>query len=133
MSAQLTVHVAGDERSVAAGTTAGELFDGQRDVLVARINGGLCDLDHVLGGGDTVEPVTAAEQDGLDVLRHSCAHVLAQAVQQVHPDARLGIGPPIPWYPGHPGTSRISYGNLYASTWMDCRRDNPYILIFVYE
>ena len=64
-------------------------------VLVARVNGELRDLAHVLADGDVVEPVTAAEQDGLDVLRHSAAHVLAQAVQEVHPDARLGIGPPI--------------------------------------
>ena len=64
-------------------------------MLVARVNGELRDLAHVLADGDVVEPVTAAEQDGLDVLRHSAAHVLAQAVQEVHPDARLGIGPPI--------------------------------------
>ena len=76
-------------------TTAGELFEGDRSVLVARVNGELRDLAHVLADGDVVEPVTAAEQDGLDVLRHSAAHVLAQAVQEVHPDARLGIGPPI--------------------------------------
>ena len=95
MSAQITVHVAGSERSVPEQTTAGELFEGERSVLVARVNGELRDLAHVLADGDVVEPVTAAEQDGLDVLRHSAAHVLAQAVQEVHPDARLGIGPPI--------------------------------------
>ncbi len=95
MSAQLTVHVAGDERSVSEGTTAGDLFEGNRAVLVARVNGELRDLVHLLSAGDTVEPVTAGEQDGLDVLRHSCAHVLAQAVQQVNPEAKLGIGPPI--------------------------------------
>ena len=95
MSAQITVHVAGSERSVPEQTTAAELFEGDRAVLVARVNGELRDLAHVLADGDVVEPVTAAEQDGLDVLRHSAAHVLAQAVQEVHPDARLGIGPPI--------------------------------------
>src|SRR6478735_5434145 len=95
MSAQITVHVAESERSVPEQTTAGELFDGDRSVLVARVNGELRDLAHVLADGDVVEPVTAGEQDGLDVLRHSAAHVLAQAVQEVHPDARLGIGPPI--------------------------------------
>ncbi|HNV41214.1 MAG TPA: threonine--tRNA ligase [Ornithinibacter sp.] len=95
MSAQITVHVADTQRSVAQGTTAGELFEGDRSVLVARVDGELRDLAHVLVGGEHVEPVTAAEQDGLDVLRHSAAHVLAQAVQEVHPDARLGIGPPI--------------------------------------
>ena len=95
MSAQLTVNVAGDERTVDAGTTAGELFPDVKGLLVARVNGELRDLYHVVGEGDTVEPVTADEQDGLDVLRHSAAHVLAQAVQQLHDDAKLGIGPPV--------------------------------------
>ena len=95
MSAQITVHVAGSERSVPEQTTAGELFEGDRSVLVARVNGELRDLAHLLTDGDVVEPVTAGEQDGLNVLRHSAAHVLAQAVQEVNPAARLGIGPPI--------------------------------------
>ncbi|NLW99317.1 MAG: threonine--tRNA ligase [Actinomycetales bacterium] len=95
MSAQITVHVAGSERSVPSGTTAGDLFEGQREIIVARVGGQLVDLSHVLQDGDTVEPVTIDSEDGLNVLRHSCAHVLAQAVQQVHPDAKLGIGPPI--------------------------------------
>jgi threonyl-tRNA synthetase len=76
-------------------TTAADLFEGDRAVLVARVNGELRDLAHVLADGDAVEPVTAQEQDGLDVLRHSAAHVLAQAVQEVNPKARLGIGPPV--------------------------------------
>ena len=95
MSAQISVTVAGSERSVAEQTTAGELFEGQRDVVVARVNGTLRDLFHVLADGDVVEPVTVDSEDGLAVLRHSTAHVLAQAVQQVNPDAKLGIGPPI--------------------------------------
>ncbi|MGO1166728.1 MAG: threonine--tRNA ligase [Janibacter sp.] len=95
MSAQITITVAGDERSVAEGTTAAQVFEGDRSVLVARVGGELRDLTEVLSEGDVVEPVTAQEQDGLDVLRHSCAHVLAQAVQQVHPSAKLGIGPPV--------------------------------------
>ena len=95
MSAQITVNVAGNERSVAEGTTAADLFGADRTVLVARVDGELRDLAHVLADGDTVEPVTADEPDGLNVLRHSAAHVLAQAVQQVNPDAKLGIGPPI--------------------------------------
>lgn len=95
MSAQITINVAGDERSVDQGTTAADLFEGDRAVLVARVNGELRDLAHELAQGDVVEPVTAQEQDGLDVLRHSTAHVLAQAVQQINPSAKLGIGPPI--------------------------------------
>jgi threonyl-tRNA synthetase len=95
MSAQITVHVAGSERSVPERTTAADLLGDDRAVLVARVNGELRDLAHILADGDTVEPVTAAEEDGLYVLRHSAAHVLAQAVQEVNPAARLGIGPPI--------------------------------------
>ncbi|NNM45064.1 threonine--tRNA ligase [Knoellia koreensis] len=95
MSAQITVNVAGDERSVPEQTTAADLFGDDRAVLVARVNGELRDLAHVLADGDSVEPVTAQEQDGLDVLRHSAAHVLAQAVQEVNPEAKLGIGPPV--------------------------------------
>jgi len=95
MSAHLTVHVAGEQRSVAAGTTAAELVGGERDVVVARVNGELRDLAHLVADGDEVEAVRVDEPDGLMVLRHSCAHVLAQAVQQVNPDAKLGIGPPI--------------------------------------
>ncbi len=99
MSAQITVTVAGDQRSVPEGTTAGELFpDAQRGaqaVVVARVDGELRDLTHVVTDGAVVEPVGLDSDDGLAVLRHSAAHVLAQAVQQVNPQARLGIGPPI--------------------------------------
>ena len=95
MPAQLTITAAGSERSVDQGTTAADLFGDDKAVLVARVNGELRDLAHAVADGDVVEPVTAQEQDGLDVLRHSAAHVLAQAVQQAHPEAKLGIGPPI--------------------------------------
>ncbi|GAA3217375.1 threonine--tRNA ligase [Oerskovia jenensis] len=77
------------------GTTGVDLFQGRRDVVVLRVNGQLKDLDTPLAEGDDVEGVTIDSPDGLDVLRHSAAHVLAQAVQQVNPDAKLGIGPPI--------------------------------------
>ena len=83
------------EREVTTGTTAGALFDGDRDVVVARVNGQLRDLAWVLRDGDAVEPVTAGSPDGRAVIRHSAAHVLAQAVQQAFPEARLGIGPPV--------------------------------------
>jgi threonyl-tRNA synthetase len=95
VSAQITVIVAGSERSVPEQTTAADLFEGDRSVIVARVNGELRDLAHVLSDGDVVEPVTAQEEDGLNVLRHSAAHVLAQAVQELNPKARLGIGPPV--------------------------------------
>ncbi|HET7800667.1 MAG TPA: MoaD/ThiS family protein, partial [Humibacillus xanthopallidus] len=101
MSAQITVTVAGSERSVrrvTEQTTAGELLDevgGAGRVVVARVNGELRDLFHPLADGDVVEPVTIDSEDGLAVLRHSTAHVLAQAVQSINADARLGIGPPV--------------------------------------
>ena len=95
VSASITLSVAGDERSVAAQTTAADLFGDDRAIVVARVNGELRDLAHELGDGDVVEPVRIDEPDGLMVLRHSCAHVMAQAVQQVNPDAKLGIGPPV--------------------------------------
>jgi len=80
VSSQVTVSVSGSPRDVAAGTTAADLFADDRAVIVARVNGVLRDLTHELATGDEVEPVTAAEPDGLAVLRHSSAHVLAQAV-----------------------------------------------------
>jgi threonyl-tRNA synthetase len=95
VSAELTVSVTGSDRELAAGTTAAELFADDRSVIVARVNGELRDLSHVLAPGDVVEPVTAEDPEGLAVLRHSGAHVLAQAVQEVFKDAKLGIGPPI--------------------------------------
>jgi threonyl-tRNA synthetase len=90
----VSVVVAGSERTVEQGTTAGQLFSDPR-VVVARVGGELVDLTHVLSAGEEVEPVLVTDPEGLEVLRHSCAHVLAQAVQQTFPDAKLGIGPPI--------------------------------------
>ncbi len=76
-----------------AGTTAGSLLP--KDSAVARVNGALVDLAHVVADGDDVEQVPYASEDGLMVLRHSAAHVLAQAVQELFPGTLLGIGPPI--------------------------------------
>ena len=78
-----------------ATTTGVELYGTRRDVVVVRVDGELWDLDREIPAGHKVEPVTVSEPDGLAVLRHSAAHVLAQAVQQVNPDAKLGIGPPV--------------------------------------
>jgi len=93
--ASLTVTIDGDQRSIETGTTGLTLFADRRDVVVMRVAGELVDLAHVLADGDVVEAVSVTEPDGLMVLRHSTAHVLAQAVQQINPDAKLGIGPPI--------------------------------------
>ncbi|MEV6108383.1 threonine--tRNA ligase [Streptomyces sp. NPDC051940] len=84
-----------EERVVTTGTTAGALFEGERTVVAARVAGQLKDLSYELAAGDEVEPVEISSEDGLNILRHSTAHVLAQAVQELFPDAKLGIGPPI--------------------------------------
>lgn len=92
---QLSLTVDGDPREVDAGTTGTDLFGDRRDVVVMRVDGELRDLAAPLAEGAVVEAVTIGSDDGLAVLRHSAAHVLAQAVQELHPQARLGIGPPI--------------------------------------
>ncbi|MYX38165.1 MULTISPECIES: threonine--tRNA ligase [Streptomycetaceae] len=84
-----------EERLVTTGTTAAELFDGDRTVVAARVGGQLKDLAYEVSDGDEVEPVGIASEDGLNILRHSTAHVMAQAVQELFPEAKLGIGPPI--------------------------------------
>ena len=66
-----------------------------RSVVAARVNGSLRDLDATVTPQDVVEPITIDSPDGLAILRHSTAHVLAQAVQGLVPQAHLGIGPPI--------------------------------------
>ncbi|MDX6215435.1 MAG: threonyl-tRNA synthetase [Frankiales bacterium] len=76
-----------------AGTTAGSLLP--KDSAVARVDGELRDLAYVVSEGETVEQVPYSSPDGLAVLRHSAAHVLAQAVQDLFPGTLLGIGPPI--------------------------------------
>ncbi|RAG83511.1 threonine--tRNA ligase [Streptacidiphilus pinicola] len=84
-----------EDRVVTTGTTAAELFEGQRAVVAAKVGGELKDLTYVVQDGDEVEPVEITSEDGLNILRHSTAHVMAQAVQEVFPEAKLGIGPPI--------------------------------------
>ncbi|MGF0116929.1 threonine--tRNA ligase [Promicromonospora sp. Marseille-Q5078] len=84
-----------DTVTVQTPTTGTELFADRKDVVVMRVDGELLDLSRDLAAGTVVEPVTIGSPDGLAVLRHSAAHVLAQAVQQVNPAAKLGIGPPV--------------------------------------
>src|SRR5437588_756819 len=89
--------VDGSPHVVAAGTTVGKVFhDLGIEAVVARANGeALKDLAWVPDDGDIVESVPIDTDEGRAVLRHSCAHVLAQAVQDLFPQAKLGIGPPI--------------------------------------
>ncbi len=83
------------EQAVTTGTKAWELFRDDAEVIAARVGGDLKDLAYELGDGDDVEGVAIDSADGHDILRHSTAHVMAQAVQDLFPDAKLGIGPPV--------------------------------------
>ena len=97
MSGSVTI-VRPDSREtveIAETTTGLTLFGTDRQVVAMRVDGQLLDLARELGDGDEVEPVTIAEPDGLYIVRHSAAHVAAQAVQNLRADAKLGIGPPI--------------------------------------
>ncbi|MEU8318767.1 threonine--tRNA ligase [Nonomuraea sp. NPDC048881] len=96
MSAELRITLAGAERVVAAGTTAGEALEADgRTVIAARVNGEPRDLAHPLAQDDVVEPIEVSSEDGRAIVRHSTAHVMAQAVQELFPEAKLGIGPPV--------------------------------------
>ena len=92
---ELKVTVDGVATSIAADQRPTQIFAERKEVVVCRINGELRDLWTDLADGDVVESVTIDSEDGLKVLRHSTAHVMAQAVQQIYPEAKLGIGPPI--------------------------------------
>ena len=105
MSTQsLRIALAGREHVVDAGTTAGavlaeaglgEQTPGAHAVIAARVNGELHDLNREVADGDVIEPVRIGDPDGRAILRHSTTHVMAQAVQDLFPEAKLGIGPPI--------------------------------------
>jgi threonyl-tRNA synthetase len=102
---QLHITLAGREHVMEEGTTAGEALNipngaspaaaAASTVIAARVNGELRDLAAPLADGDEVEPVGVGSPDGRAILRHSSAHVMAQAVQELFPEAKLGIGPPI--------------------------------------
>ena len=100
---EVKVHLIGvegkAERSVTETTTIGELFAeifGQdRSAIAARVNGELRDLSRQVADGEEIEPVRGDSEDGRAIIRHSTAHVLAQAVQDLFPAAKLGIGPPV--------------------------------------
>ncbi|GAB3498075.1 threonine--tRNA ligase [Flexivirga lutea] len=95
MSAGPAAPTAATGRRVEQATTGTQLFGDDRQIVAMTVDGELQDLFRQIPAGALVEPVPIDSPDGLNVLRHSTAHVLAQAVQQLNPDAKLGIGPPI--------------------------------------
>ena len=92
---QISVTVDGKQLSVEADQRPTHIFAENKEIVVCKINGVLKDLWTDLSEGDVVEGVSISSADGLAVLRHSTAHVMAQAVQEVYANTRLGIGPPI--------------------------------------
>ena len=95
MSAQISVTIDGQVSQIAADQRPTHLYAERTNVVVARINGEIKDLWSELFEGDRVEAIEINSPEGLAVLRHSTAHVLAQAVQEIFPETKLGIGPPI--------------------------------------
>ena len=91
----LAITLDGVKTSVTIEKYTGELFKDRPDVIALRINGQLKDINTPLAEADIVETIVISSPDGLAILRHSSAHVLAQAVQSLFPGTRLGIGPPI--------------------------------------
>ena len=91
------IHIFSNDEAttVEEGTKAWQLFADTPEIIAARIGGELKDLAYQLADGDRVEGVAIDTKDGRDILRHSTAHVMAQAVQELFPQAKLGIGPPI--------------------------------------
>ena len=90
----------GDKLSVEQGATAMDaahaVSEGlARAAVAAKVNGKLVDLSHVLSEGDALEIVTLKDKEGLEVYRHTCAHVLAQALKTIYPTCKLAIGPVI--------------------------------------
>ena len=89
------VKIEGKEQNATSSTNAIDFYKDTKEVVAAKINGELRDLATPLKAGDEVVGVLANSEEGLAVIRHSTAHILAQAVQKISPQTKLGIGPPI--------------------------------------
>ncbi|MBA4370976.1 MAG: threonine--tRNA ligase, partial [Coriobacteriaceae bacterium] len=90
----------GSELSVAEGATVRDVAAAigarlAQAAIAGKLDGTLVDLGHVVNAGQTVEIVTDRSPEALHILRHSAAHVMAEAVKQLHPMAKFGIGPAI--------------------------------------
>ena len=92
---QISITVDGSKLQVEADQRPTHIFAENKEIVVCTVNGVLKDLWTDLVDGDVVESVLISSPTGLEVLRHSTAHVMAQAVQEVYANTRLGIGPPI--------------------------------------
>lgn len=91
----ISITVNNERKEVDASFTGVELFAEDKNIIAVRLNGELRDLYTPLHNGDTVESVALDSEDGIAIMRHSATHVMAQAVQEIRPDAKLGVGPVI--------------------------------------
>lgn len=94
MKQQISITLDGVKTQVDSVATGFDLFS-DKTIVAMRVSGELRDLARTVSEGDSIEGVSVSSPDGLSILRHSAAHVLAQAVQKLNPKAKLGIGPPI--------------------------------------
>ena len=93
--ADFKVKIDGLEQSANDKTNAIDFYKDNKDVVAVKINGELKDSATAVKAGDEVVGVLANSEEGLSIIRHSTAHILAQAVQKINPQTKLGIGPPI--------------------------------------
>ncbi|PNP89774.1 threonine--tRNA ligase [Gardnerella sp. DNF00502] len=91
----ISITVNEERKEVDASFTGVQLFAEDKNIIAVRLNGELRDLYTPLHNGDTVESVALDSEDGIAIMRHSATHVMAQAVQEIRPDAKLGVGPVI--------------------------------------
>lgn len=91
----LQVTINGELMSVESGQIFTLIDEKDRSVVAARVNGEARDLSYEVASGDVIEFITIDSAEGLSILRHSLAHITAQAVQELFPETKLGIGPPI--------------------------------------
>lgn len=87
------IEVDGKSCELTEGMTGFDLYGQDRRIVAMRVNGDPWDLARLLPERAKVEQITIDSPEGLNILRHSCTHVMAQALQQVFPDANLGVGP----------------------------------------
>lgn len=90
---EINVTIDGKATQIESTTTGEDLYRDRKEVIAYFINGQARDLYRELHDGDTVEAITIDSEMGLNILRHSCTHVMAQAVKQVRPNVKYGIGP----------------------------------------
>lgn len=91
----ITIELNGEKKEIESSLTGQELFADDPQVIAVKINDVPRDIYTPLKDGDKVEAITLTSEDGLHIMRHSATHVMAQAVQALFPDAKLGIGPVI--------------------------------------